>query len=296
MLRYDSIEELVQEAEKRNINISDLVLKDQAQEMDRSVEDIYQQMENNAKVMEESISGALHPHIKSASGLSGGDAYKLHKSIEAGKSLGGGLIDKVLVKALAVAESNACMGRIVAAPTAGSCGVLPAVLLATQEEKGIPCSTMVMSLFTAAAMGMVIAKRASISGAEGGCQAECGSAAAMAAGALVEMMGGSPRMASHACAIALKSVLGLVCDPVAGLVEIPCIKRNAIGASNAVVAAQLAMAGIESVIPVDEVIDAMKEIGDLMVPSLRETGEGGLAATPTARELTKKIFREDSTK
>lgn len=290
MLRYDSIEELIKAAGKEQKNISDLVLEDQAQEMDKSTLDVFKEMEENAKVMEESISDALHPGTRSASGLSGGDAYKLYKSVEEGKSLAGGLMDKVLIRALAVAESNACMGRIVAAPTAGSCGILPAVLLAVQEEKGISRSRMVMSLFTAAGMGIVIAKRASISGAEGGCQAECGSASAMAAGALVEMMGGSPRMVGHACAIALKSVLGLVCDPVAGLVEIPCIKRNAIGASNAVVAAQLAMAGIESVIPVDEVIDAMKEIGDLMVPSLRETGEGGLAATPTGRKLAKKIF------
>jgi len=296
MLRYDSVEELVQAAEKRKTNISDIVLEDQAQEMDRSVDDIYEQMENNAKVMREAIDGALQPNIKSASGLSGGDAYKLHRAIEQGKSLGGGLMDKVLVKALAIAESNACMGRIVAAPTAGSCGILPAVLLTFQEEKNVSQTKMVMSLFTAAAIGMVIAKRASISGAEGGCQAECGSAAAMAAAALVEMMGGSPRMASHACAIALKSVLGLVCDPVAGLVEIPCIKRNAMGASNAIVAAQLAMAGIESLIPVDEVIDAMKEVGDLLVPSLRETGEGGLAATPKARELAKKIFGHNNKK
>lgn len=262
--------------------------------MGRSPDDIYKQMENNAKVMEESIAGALQPNIKSASGLSGGDAYKLYKAIEQGRSLVGALMDKVLVKALAIAESNACMGRIVAAPTAGSCGILPAVLLTFQQEKNIPRTKMVMSLFTAAAIGMVIAKRASISGAEGGCQAECGSAAGMAAAALVEMMGGSPRMASHACAIALKSVLGLVCDPVAGLVEIPCIKRNAMGASNALVAAQLAMAGIESLIPVDEVIDAMKEVGDLLVPSLRETGEGGLAATPTARKLAQEIFENDS--
>ncbi len=262
--------------------------------MGKSPDDIYKQMENNAKVMEESIAGALQPNIKSASGLSGGDAYKLYKAIEQGRSLVGALMDKVLVKALAIAESNACMGRIVAAPTAGSCGILPAVLLTFQQEKNIPRTKMVMSLFTAAAIGMVIAKRASISGAEGGCQAECGSAAGMAAAALVEMMGGSPRMASHACAIALKSVLGLVCDPVAGLVEIPCIKRNAMGASNALVAAQLAMAGIESLIPVDEVIDAMKEVGDLLVPSLRETGEGGLAATPTARKLAQEIFRNDS--
>lgn len=293
MLRYDSVDELIKAAEERDKNISDIVLEDQAQELGKSTDDIYHQMENNAKVMEESILDALHPHTKSASGLSGGDAYKLYMALEQGKSLGGSLMDKVLIKALAIAESNASMGRIVATPTAGSCGILPSVLLAVQEDKKIPRPRMIMSLFTAAGMGMVIAKRASISGAEGGCQAECGSAAAMAAAALVEMLGGSPRMAGHACAMALKSVLGLVCDPVAGLVEIPCIKRNATGAINAVVAAQLALAGIESLIPADEVIDAMKEVGDLLVPSLRETGEGGLAATPTARKLAKKIFEDN---
>lgn len=285
MLRYDSIEELIQEAQEAGDNISQLVLEDQAFEMDRTREDIFKEMDDNARIMEESISHALTPDIKSASGLSGGDAYKLYKSVELGKSLGGDLMDSVLVKALAIAESNACMGRIVAAPTAGSCGILPAAVLALQESKGISRENMVMSLFTAAGMGMVIAKRASISGAEGGCQAECGSASAMAAGALVEMMGGTPRMVGHACAIALKSILGLVCDPVAGLVEVPCIKRNAMGASNAVVAAQLALAGIESLIPVDEVIDAMKVIGDQMAPSLKETGDGGLAATPTGKRL-----------
>lgn len=290
MLRYNSIEELIDEAERTQKNISQLVLEDQVQELDRSMEEIYEEMERNAKVMEESIADALNPNIRSNSGLSGGDAYKLHKAAKEGSSLTGSLMDKVLIRALAIAESNACMGRIVAAPTAGACGILPAVLLSVREERDISFEQMVMSLFTAAGMGMVIAKKASISGAEGGCQAECGSASAMAAGALVEMLGGSPRMVGHACAIALKSILGLVCDPVAGLVEVPCIKRNAIGASNAITATQLAMAGIESLIPVDEVIDAMKEVGDLMVPSLRETGEGGLAATPTARKLTKKIF------
>ena len=202
------------------------------------------------------------------------------------------MLDKILIKALAMAESNACMGRIVAAPTAGSCGILPAVFLTAKEEGKISYSDMVMSMFTAGAIGMVIARRATISGAEGGCQAECGSASAMAAGALVEALGGTPEMVGHACAIALKNVLGLVCDPVAGLVEIPCIKRNAMGGANALVAAELALAGIDSVIPIDEVIDAMRAVGRLMVPSLRETGEGGLAATPTGRELAEKIFGE----
>ena len=229
---------------------------------------------------------------KSATGLSGGDAIKLSEAMLAGKTIGGPMLDKILIKALAMAESNACMGRIVAAPTAGSCGILPAVLLTAKEEGKISYSDMVMSMFTAGAIGMVIARRATISGAEGGCQAECGSASAMAAGALVEALGGTPEMVGHACAPSLKNVLGLVCDPVAGLGEIPCIKRNAMGGANALVAAELALAGIESVIPADEVIDAMRAVGRLMVPSLRETGEGGLAATPTGKKLAKKIFGE----
>jgi L-serine dehydratase len=185
------------------------------------------------------------------------------------------------------------MGRIVAAPTAGSCGIIPAVLVTAMEERQLSEESVVDSMFTAAGIGMVIANRASISGAEGGCQAECGSASAMAAAALTELLGGSPAQAADACAIALKNTLGLVCDPVAGLVEIPCIKRNAAGAANALVAAELALAGIESVIPVDEVIDAMREIGAGMSDSLKETAKGGLAGTPTAKRLTKKIYGRD---
>jgi len=182
------------------------------------------------------------------------------------------------------------MGKIVAAPTAGSCGIIPAVLMTIAEERKIDDEQLVMALFTSSAFGMVIANKASISGAEGGCQAECGSASAMAAAALVELCGGTPVMSGHACAIAIKSVLGLVCDPVAGLVEIPCIKRNAMGAANAFVSAELALAGIESKIPVDEVIHAMKVVGDCMIPALKETAEGGLAATPTAKKYMKQVF------
>lgn len=294
MLKYDSIQELIDKANDSNKKISDLIVADQAEELECSTEQLIEKMAQNIKVMEEAISDSLKSNSLSATGLSGGDATKLYKAIQAGKTLGGVMLDKILVKALAMAESNACMGRIVAAPTAGSCGILPAVLLTAREEKKISHSEMIMAMFTAAGIGMVIAHRATISGAEGGCQAECGSASAMAAGALVEAMGGTPEMVGHACAIALQNVLGLVCDPVAGLVEVPCIKRNAMGAANALVAAELALAGIDSIIPVDEVIDAMRAVGRLMVPSLRETGEGGLAATPTAKRLAKKIFGNDS--
>ena len=292
MLKYDSIQELIERAREKKVKISELVLADQARELECSIEELVEKMNENIRVMEEAISDSLKSPRKSATGLSGGDAIKLSEAMLAGKTIGGPMLDKILIKALAMAESNACMGRIVAAPTAGSCGILPAVLLTAKEEGKISHSDMVMSMFTAGAIGMVIARRATISGAEGGCQAECGSASAMAAGALVEALGGTPEMVGHACAIALKNVLGLVCDPVAGLVEIPCIKRNAMGGANALVAAELALAGIDSVIPIDEVIDAMRAVGRLMVPSLRETGEGGLAATPTGRELAEKIFGE----
>ena len=195
-----------------------------------------------------------------------------------------------MTKALAVSQTNACMGRIVAAPTAGSCGILPSALLTISESRNIPNEDVVMALFTASAVGMVIANNASIAGAAGGCQAECGAASAMAAAAIVEICGGTPKMCEHACAIALKNILGLVCDPVAGLVEIPCIKRNAACVANAFVAAELALAGIESAIPADEVIIAMKKIGDAMSSTLKETAEGGLAVTPTGKKLCEKVF------
>lgn len=271
-------------------NISDLVLNEQACEMGLTEESLYQKMAADLQVMREAVEAGLTQQARSNSGICGGDAFKLKDNIEKGRSVGGTVLPFVIMRALAVSEVNASMGRIVAAPTAGSCGVLPAVLLAVMEEQKTPEKKVVMSLFTAAGIGMVIARQASISGAEGGCQAEVGSASAMAAAALVEMIGGRPQAVAHACAIALKNVLGLVCDPVAGLVESPCIKRNAMGAANALVAAEMALAGIESVIPVDEVIGAMKSVGDLMTPVLKETAEGGLAATPTACKLAKKIF------
>ena len=194
-------------------------------------------------------------------------------------------MNKVAARAIAVAEVNASMGRIVAAPTAGACGVLPGVLLTVQEILKASEEDMVMTLFTAAGIGMIIAERASISGAEGGCQAEIGAASAMAAGAAVELAGGRPEETSHAAAIALKNFLGLVCDPVAGLVEVPCIKRNAIGAMIAVTAAEMALAGIKSAIPLDEVIDTMASIGRLMPCSLKETAQGGLAISPTGQRI-----------
>jgi L-serine dehydratase len=289
-MKYDSISELCRKAEEKNIKISELVLKDQAVLMEKNEEELKRTMKTMLEVMRASTKEGVNSKRRSISGLTGGDAYKMEQAVKEGRTLCGSMIGNALIKALSASETNACMGKIVAAPTAGSCGILPAVLMTIAEERNLDDEELVMAMFTASAFGIVIANKASISGAEGGCQAECGSASAMAAAALVELCGGTPAMSEHACAIAIKSVLGLVCDPVAGLVEIPCIKRNAMGAANAFVSAELALAGIESKIPVDEVIHAMKVIGDCMLPALKETAEGGLAATPTAKKYMKQVF------
>lgn len=217
---------------------------------------------------------------RSMSGFAGGDAAKVNAAAARGVLYADGYFADVMAEALKTAECNACMKRIVAAPTAGACGVLPAVLLPCARHFSLSREQLVQALYVASGFGMVIAARASISGAEGGCQAEIGSAAAMAAPALVHLRGGTPSMMAHACAMAVKNLLGLVCDPVGGLVEVPCVKRNVIGAMDALSAAQMALAGIESRVPPDQVLDAMAEVGRSLPPSLRETGKGGLAATP----------------
>lgn len=288
-LKYDCIAALVAAAEEAGEPISALVLRQQAQQLERSEDEVYAQMRDTYAVMAACIEPGCDEQLRSASGLSGGDAFKMRRAVESGKNLTGGVLGGALYRALAVSELNAAMGRVVAAPTAGSCGILPAAVL-TMQEKGCSEHDCVMALFTASAVGMVITTSASVAGAQGGCQAECGSAAAMAAAAIVELAGGTPRQAADAVAMALKNILGLVCDPVAGLVEIPCIKRNASGVAGAFVAAELALAGIESAIPADEVIVAMKKVGDAMSPALKETAEGGLAATPTARRLYEQVF------
>ena len=291
---YHTIASIVHAAAESNTRISELVLKQQADQLERSEEDVSRQMENNYQVMTACIDPGSEKDIRSTSGLTGGSAYKMRQVSESGKSLTGSLMSGALYRALAVSELNAAMGRIVAAPTAGSCGILPAAVLTMEAEKGCSHKDCIMALFTASAVGMVIAENACLAGAEGGCQAECGSAAAMAAAAITELAGGTPEMVAHAVAIALKNILGLVCDPVAGLVEIPCIKRNASGVAGAFVAAELALAGIESAIPADEVIWAMKKVGDAMSTTLKETAEGGLAATPSGKKLLEQVFGSNS--
>lgn len=293
-LKYLSIAELVDQAASQGKRISQIVLRDQAEQMDTEPQVLFRKMRENYHVMQESIQKGADPDIKSTSGLTGGDAWKLYSVYEKKKSLTGSFMAGAMWRALAVSELNAAMGRIVAAPTAGSCGILPAAIVTMQEEYSLDEYDCVMALFTASAVGMVIGNNASLAGASGGCQAECGSASAMAAAAIVELAGGTPQMSGEACAIAIKNILGLVCDPVAGLVEIPCIKRNAGGVTTAFMAAELALAGITSHIPADETILAMKRIGDTMPASLRETAEGGLAMTPTGQALNTRVFGENA--
>ena len=230
---------------------------------------------------------------RSMSGFAGGDAAKMEAAAAGGVLLSGSYLSEVMAEALKTAECNACMKRIVAAPTAGSCGVLPAVLLplarAGQADEDAVCD----ALYVAAGFGQVIAARATLAGAEGGCQAEVGAASAMAAAALCNLKGGTPEQCAAAAAMALGNLLGLVCDPVAGLVEVPCIKRNVVGAVNAVSCANMALAGVDYAIPCDEVIDAMGRVGSLLSPDLRETGQGGLAATPTGVKIARQLAQED---
>ena len=290
MLSYQSISESYKTAGALHKRIREIVLEDQAAQLEQPEETLIRQMEENLTVMLEAIENGSKPGVKSTSGLTGGDAYRLKQTIETGKHLCGDLMSNAIQMAMAVSEINAAMGKIVAAPTAGSCGILPGALGALIKVRGIPREEVALSLFTAGAIGMVVANKASIAGASGGCQAECGTASAMAAACIVELLGGTPEMAAHAVAIALKCILGLVCDPVAGLVEIPCIKRNASGVTLAFTAAEMALAGIKSAIPVDETIEALKRVGDGLPAALRETAQGGLAVTSTGQVLEQQVF------
>ncbi len=289
MLTYQRIDELCQAAEQAGSTISRVILADQAGQLELEEQAVYDQMARRLQVMRESVRTGMDPDIRSTSGLSGGDAAKMLAYAREG-GICGPFINSAIARALATSECNAAMGKIVAAPTAGSCGILPGTVLSVLEAGQCTEEQAVMALFTAGGIGTVISSRATLAGAEGGCQAECGAAAAMAAVALVELKGGSPAQAAHACAMALKNQLGLVCDPVAGLVEVPCIKRNVAGVMVALSAAEMALAGIVSKIPADECVSAMYEVGCALPASLRETAQGGLAATPTGKRLKEEIF------
>ena len=248
----------------------------------QSVAELDARMAEALQVMRESVEKGLDPELHSVSRLTGGNAYKLMTAMQNGITAGGNLLGRICARALAVAECNAAMGRIVAAPTAGACGILPAALLTLQEEFDLSDEKLIDALYVAGAFGLIIANRASISGAQGGCQAECGTAAAMTAAAVVFLRGGTPQQSADACSFALMNLMGLVCDPVRGLVEVPCVFRNVGAVSVALSAADMALASIVCPLPCDEVIDAMRQVGDSMPAALRETGEGGCAACPSA--------------
>ncbi|MEN3003012.1 L-serine ammonia-lyase, iron-sulfur-dependent, subunit alpha [Dehalobacterium formicoaceticum] len=278
--------------DEENLSLHQLMLLYESDKTGKTPEEIKGTMAVNLQVMKRSAYQGLEEDAAFAGKIIGGQGKKMRQRYETVQPVCGATMARAVSFALSVTEVNASMGRIVAAPTAGSCGVLPGVLFSLAESHQIGDEQLVEGLFTAGTIGLVIAKNASLSGAEGGCQAEVGSASAMGAGAAVEIMGGSPAQALHAGAIALKNLLGLVCDPIAGLVEAPCSKRNAVGTANALVAAEMALAGIESIIPFDEVVEAMHQVGRAMPCALRETAEGGLAATPTGQRLKLEIFHK----
>ncbi len=264
-------------------SIADVAVKQQAEETGMAADAVRATMRSHLRCMQEAVQSGLDEKLRSVSGLSGGQAAMFLKRMQEGKLLCGSLLGKAEVYAMATAECNACMGKIVAAPTAGACGILPGTILAMMEENGVTEEQAVDALFVAAAVGQSIATQASISGAEGGCQAECGSAAAMAAAALAYLEGGTPQQCADAAAFAMMNLLGLVCDPVGGLVEVPCVYRNVGSCGVAFTAADMVLSGIRCPIAPDEVMLAMKEVGDALPASLRETGEGGCAACASVR-------------
>lgn len=287
-MSFHSIDELIEISKRDNKKIWEIVARQDSDERGVSFEETYETMRHMYKSMQEA-DASYDESLRSASGLAGGDGAKLEEFRKKENKLIGDFLTKVMAKAVKMGESNACMRRIVAAPTAGACGVIPAVMLTYAEQRTASEDKMIEALFVAGGIGEVIAENASIAGAEGGCQAEIGTAAAMAAGALTYLEGGDNEMIGNAVALSLKNMMGLTCDPVAGLVEVPCIKRNVFGAVNAVVASQMVMAGVKSHIPADEVIDAVRRVGKLMPPCLKETGMDGLATTQTGIKVSKEL-------
>lgn len=287
-----SIEELVQQAQDYP-SVAELMIAVEMEMSGRSREQIIKIMEKNLLVMEQSIAEG-NAGVTSVTGITGGDAKKMDNYLSHADFLSGETILTAVRNAIAVNEVNAKMGLICATPTAGSAGVVPGVLMAVRDRLQLTHEQQLDFLFTAGAFGLVIANNASISGAEGGCQAEVGSASAMASAALVCAKNGTAHQAAQAVAITLKNMMGLICDPVAGLVEVPCVKRNALGSSQAFISADMALAGIESVIPPDEVVAAMYQVGRQMPSIFKETSEGGLAVTPTAKRLTKEILEKQT--
>lgn len=289
-MRFRTIKQMVEICEQEGLTFGSLMLQEQAKQAGQSEDEQFAIMAKYYEIMKEAVHKGLTEDTTSRSGLVGLDAQRVQKRVSAGDASLGGDAGTAMAYALAVSEVNASMGRIIATPTAGSCGIIPGVFVSSQERFGWDDKHMTMGLFSAGAIGYVIANNSFVSGAEGGCQAEVGSAIGMAAGSLVELRGGTPAQAAHAVGLALKNTLGLICDPVGGLVEIPCIVRNGFGAVTALAAADMAMAGVRSVIPSDEVIQVMLEVGAAMPEKHRETAQGGLAQTPTGKQIMKKLY------
>ncbi len=284
-------EELLKLCEEKNKHISGIVIEESLTNEEITYDEFMDNIKKVYDTMNISANEGLDKEIMSISGLTGGNAKLLEDYRLNNKTVSGDIMNMAMARALSTSELNAAMGRIVAAPTAGASGILPGVITSINERFELDEDTIISGLLNASAIGQIIAKNATISGAEGGCQAECGTASSMAASAIVEMLGGTPEQSLHAASFALINIMGLICDPVAGLVEFPCALRNASGVSNALISADLALAGIKTLIPFDEVVSAMFDVGRAMPASLRETALGGIAASKTGEEIKKRILK-----
>ena len=285
---FNTGKELLKLCEEKKLPIWEVAILDETESTESKREDILLQTMTALKVMKNSVNDPGEK--KTMGGLIGGEYRKVLEYKNKGRTLSGEVSNRAMMRALACSQYNASMGRICAAPTAGSSGIMPAALITGAEEIGCDENEILHGILTAAAIGKIVVQNATVAGAEGGCQAECGAAAAMAAAGLVEMAGGTPSQALHAAAIAFKNIMGLICDPIAGLVESPCSKRNASGVLNALASADLALAGVESIVPFDEVVDAMYVVGLAMHPNFKETARGGIAVSPTGKALAKEIL------
>lgn len=287
---FNTGSELLKLCEERNAKIYDMVILKEMDATGLSKEEVMEKMKETLDVMQASATAGLNTPLMSNTGITGGNSKRVEDYRKKGNTLTGEFVNSAMAMALSTSEVNASMGRICAAPTAGASGILPSTILSAKEKLDLSDEMLLNGLYTAAGVGQIVARIATVSGAEGGCQAECGVAAAMGAAAIVEMAGGSPQQALNAAGFALANVLGLVCDPIGGLVEFPCNLRNASGVINGLISADMALAGVQAPIPFDEVVEAMYKVGKALPETLRETALGGLAATPTARELTKHIM------
>lgn len=283
--------ELLELCAAKNSKIYEIVLEKEHQDTQISYNKLKDKMKETLDVMKSSATAALNKEIRSVSGITGGNSKRVQDYMKSGNTLSGKFMNAAMAKALSTSEVNASMGKICASPTAGASGILPSAMLSAQEKLNLSDDDLINGLFTAAGIGEIVAKNATVAGAEGGCQAECGVAAAMAAGAIVEMAGGTPKQSLDAAGFALTNIMGLVCDPIAGLVEYPCNLRNASGVVNALISADMALAGVEALVPFDEVVEAMYKVGKSLPEALRETAEGGLAATESGRNLAKKVYK-----